>query len=788
MRDFGFGQGREGVPGRMDHARKAIYNMFGGEPLSYTRFSLARQPDGDNSHVEMKLSAEDEEVGENGSVDHLHTQTVRPRNSNRHIWFVLSAVAMLFLIGKAQKWELCKPDTGQLGPSGTPEQCPSVVSLLSESYNPHVRYGAAMALGICCAGTGNKVLQQKNLRLDEGALERPHKKLQYGPEKRYMETTYGPDLLFNEAVETPKAYVAYSENGEVSGKPVYANYGRDEDFRELLTRIPNISGSVVLVRAGEIPFAEKVANGKKWGAAGVLIYPDPADFRNLREDVSLFGHAHLGTGDPYTPGFPSFNHTQFPPVESSGLPRIPVQTISSSAARKLFSVMNGPVCPSPWTGTMGVTYRFGSTGSGRSVKLQVRNELVEKKILNIFGIIKGFVEPDRYVVLGAQRDSWGPGAAKAGVGTALLLELARALSDMVKIDGYKPRRSVVFASWSAGDFGSVGATEWLEGYSSSLHLKAFAYINLDSAVTGSRDFKFSASPMLKRLLEEAVTGFKVSSSNIKDVLASKEKPLRLDDASFPFIAYSGIPAISFSFSNGEKVYPYLGTEDDTITNLLSSFGSSAGQLESTMRMAAEIAGRMALRMTHDHELYLDYTSYNDRLLRLVGKFLMYRKDLQKIGLGVQWLMSARGDFNRATQALIHDIANTDLTNTVACRALNDRIMKVEYHFLSPYVSPKDTPLRHIFFGSGSHTLQSMLDQLSVWKSNQSAFNETLFKNQLALATWTIRAPPMPSLGTSGTLTTNSKSVEHLILRYRKSLTFLFSPQFGSTEVDFPEVT
>lgn len=38
----------------------------------------------------------------------------------------------------------------------TPEQCPSVVSLLSESYNPHVRYGAAIALGISCAGTGLK--------------------------------------------------------------------------------------------------------------------------------------------------------------------------------------------------------------------------------------------------------------------------------------------------------------------------------------------------------------------------------------------------------------------------------------------------------------------------------------------------------------------------------------------------------------------------------------------------------------------------------------------------------
>lgn len=34
-----------------------------------------------------------------------------------------------------------------------PEQCPKVVSLLAESYNPHVRYGACLALGISCAGT-----------------------------------------------------------------------------------------------------------------------------------------------------------------------------------------------------------------------------------------------------------------------------------------------------------------------------------------------------------------------------------------------------------------------------------------------------------------------------------------------------------------------------------------------------------------------------------------------------------------------------------------------------------
>ena len=42
---------------------------------------------------------------------------------------------------------------------GLPDRCPRMVSLLSESYNPHVRYGAAMAMGIACGGTGLKEAQ-----------------------------------------------------------------------------------------------------------------------------------------------------------------------------------------------------------------------------------------------------------------------------------------------------------------------------------------------------------------------------------------------------------------------------------------------------------------------------------------------------------------------------------------------------------------------------------------------------------------------------------------------------
>lgn len=39
---------------------------------------------------------------------------------------------------------------------------------------------------------------------------------------------------------------------------------------------------------------------------------------------------------------------------------------------------------------------------------------------------------DRYLVVGAQRDAWGPGvAAKSSVGTGLLLKLAQVFSDMI---------------------------------------------------------------------------------------------------------------------------------------------------------------------------------------------------------------------------------------------------------------------------------------------------------------------------------------------------------------------
>lgn len=70
-------------------------------------------------------------------------------------------------------------------------------------------------------------------------------------------------------------------------------------------------------------------------ASGKQVYCSPPSFRPVQSEFLTSPQVHLGSGDPYTPGFPSFNHTQFPPVESSGLPKILAQTITAGMATKI---------------------------------------------------------------------------------------------------------------------------------------------------------------------------------------------------------------------------------------------------------------------------------------------------------------------------------------------------------------------------------------------------------------------------------------------------------------------
>ncbi|XP_078120695.1 transferrin receptor protein 1-like [Sander vitreus] len=753
----------------MDQARSTISKIFNGEPHSYTRFNLTQNMEGDNSQVEMKLSSDmDEEVGENGVGDnHNHNSNRKPYvaqklgRTPKNLCFMAAATLLIFIIGYLIGYLVHRKK--DLAPT-----CAASVVRFDEAVAHET--GAASLMDW---DDVKKLLAQKvtaanfepvfrefssaNHRAgspDDDALANKviNKFKEYGmkswTDEHFVKVQDPPAsgsnrvVFKNGSAMHPEGFLSYSATGEVTGAALYAYYGQESDLKLLRDKSINLTGRVLLVKAGRISLAEKVANAANMGAAAVLIYPE-TDYLIL-DTTQLFGHVHMGSGDPYTPGFPSFNHTQFPPVQSSGLPKILAQTITASMANGILRQLGGQDVPAGWGGLL----KLGEESD--FITVEVNNILTEKKINNVFGVIKGFVDADRYVVIGAQRDAWGPGFAASTVGTSVLVELARSISDMVKNDGFKPRRSIVFASWSAGEYGSVGATEWLEGYVSSLSMKAFSYINLDGVVTGQKGFKVAASPLMHSLIASTLN--EVNFPNNAGTLSSRFVkgnfesnvlvPMKLDNAAYPFLAFSGIPSVSFGFTSDNQYYKLFGTKLDTQEKLNLATDNQVSQLA---EMATRFAGHMALRLVHDHLLRMDVMKY-DKIIRLrVAQINMKVNAVQRMqpkllpkDLTMQWLFSASGSYSRASRNLVADIQNSDLEDIEMCRIINDRIMAVERNLLSPFVSPRENPFRHILVGSGSHSLKALSDHLEALRIDNPEADTDLFRNQFALATWTIQ--------------------------------------------------
>ncbi|KAM9713192.1 transferrin receptor 1b [Menidia menidia] len=744
----------------MDRLRSAFNGVMKSE--RYSRFTLQPAEDGER-HAEVKLS--DVAAGDGGELEAPGSPSFRPapRGRGRATIGLLGAlflVALLlgYMIGYiSHRTPRPEPDGcvgGATDPKGpvttttvtttTPGPAPpapelqldwkDVTRLLSEKLSGEafeetlslLDRPARLAGGPEDVALGNRVFASfRDLDLDPWTdahfLQLP------APDSLKPNRVQMRSLVFE-----PAGYLAYSATGRAQGPLVYGNYGRREDLDSVGEKGVELKGAVLLLRTGKISPAEKVDLASSRGAVAVLIYPDPQD-RDFVRDTALYGHVHLGSGDPFTPGFPAFNHTQFPPTRSSGLPAVPAQTLTANMAAALLQQIGGPPPASGFRGALpSVSY---SLGGQENVSVEVNNQPVSREIQNVFGVIRGFTDPDRFVLLGAQRDSWGPGYAKAAVGTAVLLELAKAVHQMVEQDGFRPRRSLVFASWSAGEYGSVGATEWLEAHMASIDRNVFTYISLDGLVLGRGGFEASASPLLYSLIQSTMkevespfgSGTLYNTMGRQDWETKVMRPMSMDDPAYPFLAFSGIPSVSFHFiSPNMESYPYYGTSLDNRDHLNYQTNQGTGKMAAA---AARFAGQMALRLVHDHLLSLDVSRYSRVLQGAVTPVYKYIKmNPQLKDLSPDWLSRARGSFNRAADGITVAIGNTDLNDPEACRILNDRMMRVERCFLSPYVSPVQTPFRHLLLGRGDHTLPSV----ALTSDPQQ------LRLRLALATWNLQ--------------------------------------------------
>ncbi len=328
------------------------------------------------------------------------------------------------------------------------------------------------------------------------------------------------------------AFHGYGASGAASGQVVYANYGRPEDYTALDKLGIDVKGKVVLVRYGGNFRGLKVRNAQKRGAAGILIFSDPADDGFAKGDVYPNGRFRppsaiqrgsvqflsLGPGDPLTPYGPSTAGAKRIPIDNgSGLSKseawqkemglkledyyatIPSLPLSYETAHEILKVLAGPIVPTGWQGGLPLAYHVGPGPAEVSFSVQMDYKL--RKIWNVIATIPGTVEPDRWVLVGNHRDAWVYGAVDPGSGTAATLEMCRAIGEAVK-SGWKPRRTLLYASWDAEEYGLVGSTEWAEEHTKTLGEKAVLLLNVDSAVSG-RELEAGGVPSLRNLMLDA---------------------------------------------------------------------------------------------------------------------------------------------------------------------------------------------------------------------------------------------------------------------------------------------
>ena len=320
-----------------------------------------------------------------------------------------------------------------------------------------------------------------------------------------------------EGTEAVVAYHAYGASGEVTAPVVYAGSGSPSDFDWLANHGIDVRGKIVLLRYS-IPYSYrgfKVFTAQQRGAAAVLMYSDPSDEGDRRELAYPAGprgpgnHVQRGgvgfdffaPGDPLTPGWASTPGAHRLARDAArALPAIMSVPISARDAQVILRALGGPPSPRAWRGGLESSYRVGP---GATLHVRVANNEAVRPIWTVIGRINGTTHPDQWVVAGNHRDAWVYGGVDPSSGSAVLMEMARALGSLAR-SGLRPARTIVLASWDAEEFALTSSTEWGEEHEHELREKAVAYLNVDAGISGST-FSASAVPSLARLVA-SITG------------------------------------------------------------------------------------------------------------------------------------------------------------------------------------------------------------------------------------------------------------------------------------------
>lgn len=534
------------------------------------------------------------------------------------------------------------------------------------------------------------------------------------------------------------AFHGYGASGTAGGQVVYVNYGSPADHDRLKSMGLSVEGKIALVRYGGPFRGLKVKEAQERGAVGVLIFSDPGDDGYMRGDAYPDGPMRppsaiqrgsvqflsIQPGDPSTPGgAPSIDGAKrIARDQMNNVPKIPSLPIAYREAEKLLRNLGGPRVPNDWQGGLPFAYHVGPGGAAVEMKVEMDEGL--KPIYNVIATIPGTT--DQVLVVGNHRDAWTPGAVDPNSGTAAVLEMARAFGVAVKA-GWKPKRTILIASWDAEEYGLVGSTEWVEANAAMLSQKAVAYVNIDSAVTGP-DFGSSGVPSLRDVMREVARmvpdprqGGSVGAlweSRAKAAWAASapvtpggpdlefdQQLGRLGSGSdyTAFLDFMGVPSVDMGFSGSYGVYHSVYDN----FRWMSLYGDPEFIYH---QAAARLLGLLTMRIASADVAPLRFSGYSRALREDIDEIRTDVTRRARTASGTPFLpdfsavLAALADLEAAgvaADAAADRVAASG--DSAAAARISDRLSQVERAFLNPQGLPGRPWFKHQLIGPGLTT-------------------------------------------------------------------------------------
>src|SRR5881396_791171 len=468
---------------------------------------------------------------------------------------------------------------------------------------------------------------------------------------RLVEGPVAGDPTSSQQQEQLPTYNAYSADGDVTGPLVYVNYGVPADYERLERMGVSVKGAIVITRYGGSWRGIKPKVAGEHGAVGCLIYSDPRDDGYQAGDVFPQGpwrpqdgvqrgsvmDMPLYPGDPLTPGVGATRAAKrLALADAPTLTKIPVLPISYGDAQPLLAAVRGPVAPPEWRGGLGITYHVGPGPA--KVHLSVRSDWSTRTLYDVIARIPGSSAPDQWIIRGNHHDAWVNGAQDPISGQVPLLEEARAYGALLK-QGWKPRRTIVYAAWDGEEPALLGSTEWVETHADELAHKAVAYLNSDTngrgylGVAGSHTLEEFINDV-SRDIEDPETRLTVWKRNqLNDVANARSLEVReearrranlrigaLGSGSdyTPFLQHAGIASLNLGYGGEDGGGIYHSIYDDF--KWFTAFDDTSFVYG---RALAQTMGTAVMRLADAELLPYDFT----RLAETVGR---YAREVQKL--------------------------------------------------------------------------------------------------------------------------------------------------------------